>query len=138
LLVRPWISEVDQHAVAHELGDVTFVARDLASDRVLIAADDIPQVLRIQAFGKRRGAYEVDEHHRQLAALGLALRRQGGYRPIALPFVLLIGQGRDRREQNPAVSQQDTELAQILVGQVRKRAEIDAVLDKCLGIPAQP
>jgi hypothetical protein len=39
VLMRPRPAEIGEHTVAHELGNITFEARDLARDRVLVAAD---------------------------------------------------------------------------------------------------
>ena len=62
-------AEVGQHAVAHELGDVALEAGDLARDRVLVRAEDLAHLLRVEPGGERGRADEVDEHHRELPAL---------------------------------------------------------------------
>ena len=43
--MRPQIAEIDQHPVAHELGDKAVVARDDAGNGVLIGADLLAQFL---------------------------------------------------------------------------------------------
>ena len=75
VLVGPGEAEVGEHAVAHELGDVPLEAGDLARDRVLVGADDLAQVLGIEAGREGGRADEVDEHHRELPPLGLRSRR---------------------------------------------------------------
>ena len=71
VLVRPRPAEIGQHAVAHELGDVALEARDLARDRVLVGADELAHLLGVEPAGERGRADQVDEHHRELPALGL-------------------------------------------------------------------
>ncbi len=62
--------------------------------------------------------------------------RFGSWR-LTLPCALSILKGLDGGEQDPAVSQQDTQLFQIVLAQVRKSAEIDTVLHKRLGVLAK-
>ena len=76
VLVRPGPAEVGQHAVAHQLGHVPVDARDLTRDRVLVRPQDLAHVLRIEAARERGRADEVDEHHRELPALGPGGRRR--------------------------------------------------------------
>ena len=71
VLVRPRPAEVGQHAVAHELGDVALEPGDLAGDGVLVGADDLAHLLRVEPGRERGRADQVDEHDRELAALGL-------------------------------------------------------------------
>ena len=137
VFVRPRIAEIDQHAIAHELGHMALVARDLAGNGVLIAAHGVPQVFRVQALGQFRRADEVDEHDRHLAALGLALRRRLGGRWLIRPIRRTLAQRSDRREQDPAVAQQNAQLSEILLGQMRHGTEIDAVLSEGLGVSAE-
>ena len=44
--LRP--AEIGQHAVAHEFCDVTFVARNLAGDGLLVGANDVLHLLGIE------------------------------------------------------------------------------------------
>ena len=69
--MRPQIAEIDQHPVAHELGDKAVVARDDAGNSILIGADLLAQFLGVEPRRQRRRADEIAEHHRQLPpALG--------------------------------------------------------------------
>ena len=61
VLVRAGPAEVGQHAVTHQLGHVPVDARDLAGDRVLVGAQDLAHVLRIEAARERGRADQVDE-----------------------------------------------------------------------------
>ena len=89
VLVRPGPAEVGEHAVAHELRDVALEARDLARDRVLVGADELAHLLRVEAGRERGRADEVAEQDRQPPPLGLGGAGRG--RP------LLGGRGLDRR-----------------------------------------
>ncbi len=73
VLVRHRPAEIGQHAVAHELRDMALEARDLAGDGVLVGAQHRAHLLRVEPLGKRGRADQIDEHHGQLAALGLGL-----------------------------------------------------------------
>ncbi len=68
--LRIRVTEIDEHAVAHELGDVAVVAPDGVADRLLIAADHVAHVFGIELRRKPRRIREIAEHHRQMAALG--------------------------------------------------------------------
>ena len=57
-------AEMREHAIAQVLGDVAVVARHCADDRILVFADHVAQVFRIEPVRKRGRAYEVHEHDR--------------------------------------------------------------------------
>ena len=67
--MSPRIAEIRQHAVAHELRDKAVEPSDRPDARVLKPADDLPQVLRIEAGRERRRASHIAKHDRQVAAL---------------------------------------------------------------------
>ena len=75
IFVRLRISEIDERTVAHVLGDEPAEALDALRNALLIARDDLEQVLGIHARRKRRRTDEVREHHGDLTALGRILRR---------------------------------------------------------------
>jgi hypothetical protein len=56
VLMRLWVAEVHQHPIAHVLGDKAVEAGDRVSDATMIRADDLAQVLGVQACRKRRRA----------------------------------------------------------------------------------
>ena len=64
VLVRQRKAEMREHAIAQVLGDVAVVARHCADDRILVFADHVAQVFRIEPVRKRGRAYEVHEHDR--------------------------------------------------------------------------
>ena len=80
VLVRLRVAEIDQHAVAHVLGDKAVEAADRLGDAAVIGADHLAQVLGIEPRRERRRADEVAEHHRQLPALGRGSRTAVGSR----------------------------------------------------------
>ena len=75
VLLRPRVAEVGQDPVAHVLGDEAAEAFDPRGDAAVVGADQLAQVLGVEAGGERGRADQVDEHHRELAALGLCSRR---------------------------------------------------------------
>jgi hypothetical protein len=71
VLMRLGIAEIDQHAVAHIFGDKTAKAAHGVGDAAVVGADDVTQILGIEAGGQRRRTNQVAEHHRQLPPLSL-------------------------------------------------------------------
>jgi hypothetical protein len=74
VLMRPWPAEIDEHAVAHVFGDIAVPAMNDLGAATLIGADHLPHVLRVEPSRQRRRADQIDEHHAQLATLGLRSR----------------------------------------------------------------
>ena len=113
VFMRPRPAEIGEHAIAHELGDVALEARDLARHRVLIRADHLAHVFRIELRRQRGRADEVDEHHRQLTAFRNTNRLYGSSSAIlscSRNCRVLAEQGRsqqgaffDGREPRPRV-----------------------------------
>ena len=64
VLVRLRVAEIDQHAVAHVLGDEAAEAGDRLGDAAVIGADDLAQVLGVEPGGERRRADEIDRTSR--------------------------------------------------------------------------
>ena len=71
VLVSFGIAEVDQYSIAHVLGDKPGEARDRIGDAAVIGADNLSQILGIEALRQRRRADEIAEHHGQLPTLGV-------------------------------------------------------------------
>jgi hypothetical protein len=63
------IPEVHQNPVTHVLRYEAAEAAHDFGDAFLIGRDNLAQVFRVHAGGKRRGANQVREHHRNLTAL---------------------------------------------------------------------
>ncbi len=71
VLMRPRVAEIGQHTVAHELGDEALEACDHPGAGVLVGAQHLAHVFRIEARRQRRRADQIDEHHGEVAPLGL-------------------------------------------------------------------
>jgi hypothetical protein len=71
VLMRLGIAEIDQDSVAHILGDKTAKTADGVGNAAMIGADDLTQILRIEAGGQRRRPDLIAEHHGQLPPLCL-------------------------------------------------------------------
>jgi hypothetical protein len=85
--MRLGIAEINQHAVAHILGDKTAKAANGVGDAAVVGTDDLAQILGIEARRQRRRADQVAEHHRQLPPLRLG----GGVRRRRSRHVLRRG-----------------------------------------------
>src|SRR6516225_273279 len=87
--MRLRIAEIDEHTVAHILGDKAAKAGDDVGDAAMVGADDLAQILGIEARRQRRRTDQIAEHHRQLPPLGLhphpSLRRPRGRVRSGLP-----------------------------------------------------
>ncbi len=75
ILMRSRVTEINQHPIAHILGDKPGEAADRLGDGATVGADDLPQIFGVQPRGERGRADEVAEHHRQLAAFGIGESR---------------------------------------------------------------
>jgi hypothetical protein len=60
--MRLGIAEINQHAVAHILGNKAAKAGDGVGDAAMIGADDLAQILGIEAGGQRRRTDQIAEH----------------------------------------------------------------------------
>jgi hypothetical protein len=87
LLLRVRIAEINQDAIAHELGDIAVEAPDSFADPLLIGADHIAHVLGIEPRRELRRIRQVAEHHGQVASLsGWQVAIGGrGMQPFGLP-----------------------------------------------------
>ena len=89
----------------------------------MIGTDHLPQVFGIHTGSHRRGVDKIAEHDGELSALRRALRGLRHGRRLAAMLA-------DRALHLQPVSERDTELLQMLVGQLRQDIRIDAVLAK--------
>ena len=48
VFVRPGPTEIGEHAIAHEFGNITLVACNLRRHRTLVGTDDVAHFLRIE------------------------------------------------------------------------------------------
>ena len=123
--LRP--AEVGQHAVAHVLGDETAFLFDRPCDTGVEGADQLAQILWVEAGREGGRADQVREQHRELPPLGLARgherRGRGAGRCGTGP------QGGDPSEQPLAVADRgNADLLEVLGGQARQDPRIDVVV----------
>ena len=87
LLLRVRVAEINEDAIAHELGDVAIETPDSFAHRLLIGADHIAHVLGIEPRREVGRIRQVAEHHGQVAALGAWQVAIGGRgrRPLGEP-----------------------------------------------------
>ena len=102
VLVRLRVAEIDQHPVAHVLGDKAVEAGDRLGDRAVVGADDLAQVLGVEPRRERGRADQIAEHHRELPAFGVDLseRRRGqmSRSPLTEPRLGAPSPGRRSRQ----------------------------------------
>ena len=81
VLMRLRVTEIDQHPIAHVLGDKATDAGHRVGNATVVSADHLAQILGIEPHRQRRRADQIAEHDRELAALGRRsgdLTRSGG------------------------------------------------------------
>jgi len=71
VLMRLGIAEINQHAVAHILGDKPTKAADGLGDAAMVGADDLAQILGIEAHRQGCPTDQIAKHHGQLPSLCL-------------------------------------------------------------------
>jgi hypothetical protein len=129
VLMRPRITEIDQHPVAHIFRDKAVEAADRIADRTVVAADQLPQILRVMAGRQCRRADQITEHHRQLAAFGV-----GGSRCITeRRYHCGVGhQGAERGDRiqqlAPVADRCNADLFEIFRRQLRQHLPIDLIV----------
>ena len=126
------IAEIDQYAVAHILGDKPAVAFDDRRAAAMIGADDLPQVLGIELGRKGGRTDQVAEHQCELTAFSGVPGRRRDRSPRRLRCNRV--QFADRAQQLLAIAEDDAEFLQVLIREVAKDREIDAVFGKTPGI----
>jgi hypothetical protein len=108
--------------------------RDRCRSGVDISANQIAPLFGIELGGNAGRIHEIAEHHCDVAALAggfLSRRRCRGRRR---------GRGRggvefaDRAQQLAAIAENDAEIFEVLIGQVAKDGEVNAVFRKAQGI----
>ncbi len=128
VLMRLRVAEIDQHAVAHVLGDKTGEAGNRVGDAAMIGADYLAQILGIVAGRQRRRADQIAEHHGELTPLGIA--GSGGRHGRGLGDALrhAAAKGGDRGQQFATMTdRRDAEADQIVGGQLRQNLGVDIV-----------
>ena len=70
--MRP--AEISDDTIAEKIRDIAAVSDHGAAHRILVAADQLAQILRIEATRQFGRTDQIAEQHRQLAPLGVAAR----------------------------------------------------------------
>ena len=73
VLIRFRKSEVNERTIPHVASDEAVEPGHDAPDAFLVGDDDFPQIFRIEPQAEHGRADQIDEHHRQLPALGTEL-----------------------------------------------------------------
>jgi len=134
--VGPGIAKIDEHPIAHVFSNETIEPGDRFRDAFVISANYRTQIFGIEPCRECGRANEVGEHHSQLTALGVVWpgrlglhRRQGcryGNRNVA--------EIADRAQHFASIAEQDPQLLQILIGEIGKDAEVNAIFDETLRV----
>src|SRR5262245_54152503 len=92
------ISEIGEQAITHVSGDKAVVPTDRLGDALLVRAQNLAQVLRIEARRERSRVHNITEHNSDLPPLA------GRHRlPIRPPRAALTAQGGNRGKHLAAV-----------------------------------
>jgi hypothetical protein len=65
------VAKIDQQPIAEILGDMALVTLDDRGRGLLVGADYGAQVFGVELAGELRGADQITEQHRELAAFGI-------------------------------------------------------------------
>jgi hypothetical protein len=134
--MRMRVTEISQHAVSHVAGDDSPVECDDLLDAGVVGPYHPPQVLGIEPDCEFRRADQIAAQDRQLPPLGIRPRhRLGG------PRLKLCGNGPlhagDRAQHLATMSEEDAEILEILLRQIRNDREVNGILGKALGVLTQ-
>ena len=142
ILVAPRPAEIDEHAVAHELGDVALEACNLLGDGILVCGDYLARILRVEPGNKRGRIDKVTEHHSQLPALGARRSRRGRRSGrCCIPSSSLRGQdqsGSGRKKPPPMPYGGHADRHEIVRSQMRQNLHINVVVAESLLVLSEP
>jgi hypothetical protein len=117
VLVCSRVAEINQHSVAHILGDKPIEASDDVGDGAVVGGDNLAQILGIEPRRQLGRPDQIAEHHGQLPAFGLhphlsLPRRRGRVKEAAGIRRHIAGEGGNRVKQPaPVTDGGDTQLA---------------------------
>jgi hypothetical protein len=135
VLMRPGITKIGQHTIAHVLGNETAGRGNYICANPVIGADDLPQVFRIQPPRKGSRADEIAKQDGELAPVRvIAWHGRGRDWRYCNGAVVKLG---NRAQDFAAMPKQDAKILEILVRQIAKDRAIDTVLLKELDILGQ-
>ena len=113
ILVRAGIAEIGEYAVADKPGDAAVVIGNDPRAGGPIGADHLPHVLGIKASRELSRAYQIAEHHGEVASLGITPVNLLGDQLWPVEFG-------DRAQHLAAMAEQDSESIEVLVRQFGK------------------
>src|SRR5262249_36644726 len=132
------IAKVHEDAIPDISGDEPAEVAHSLGHAFLIGRDDLSQVLRVHAGGKRGRTDKVHEHHRDLAALGLVPWARFGPRRKLGRGGGLSGKLGNRPDKSPTIAEaHDANPWDISVREAPKDLKIDPVLGKAVRILGQ-
>src|SRR5712691_4467145 len=79
VLMRLGITTVHQQPIPEILDNMAVKPLNDYGSGLLVGADDLPQIFRVELAGKGRRVHEVTEHHCELAPFGVWGLRRGGW-----------------------------------------------------------
>jgi hypothetical protein len=129
--VRLGIPEINEHPVAHVLGYEAVEPSDRLRDALVIRADYRTQILWVELGRERGRADEVGEHHGQLAPLCVILSSRLGWHGSR---GCRCGKLLDSSKHYPPMSEQHTDVFEVLIGQMAECCKTNAVFSKTLGV----
>ena len=137
VLVSLRIAEINQHPVPHVLRYEPAEALHGLGDALLVGRNDLAEVFRVHAGRECRRADQVAEHHRYLAALGGVLRLR-----LDHGVDLHCGRGSaskltDCAQNLAAITKDNADVFQVLIGQVAKDRKINAIFGKTIRVLGQ-
>jgi len=140
------ITEIREHPVAEELGDLSAERLNRAACMIVICPQRVADLFSVELLGHPGGLDQVAEHHREVPPFHVAfagrwlgrsifiderialrrdIRRSHG---IAWWFGRALGQAiANRSQQTLAIPQGDANRGQVLFCQLCKNIEVDAV-----------
>ena len=133
VLLSPRPAEVYQDAVAQVVRDIAAKADDNLGHGIVIASQQLAQILRVVLAGQLGRANEIAEQHGQLPAFRLArgiAALRGGFGGGLRSFPGQLG---NRAQEPAAEAERQPQLFQIPVGKLGQDIEVDVVSGEDLG-----
>jgi len=129
------IAEIHKHAVAHIFCHEPVEAAHGFGDAFLISRNDFSQIFGVHAGGECCRSNKVGKQHGYLPALGGVLRpRLGHGGMLSCDRDITTGKLSDRAQHLPAITENDTEVLQVLIRQVAKDRDINTVLGETVRV----
>jgi len=126
ILMGAGIAEIDARAVPRPLGDVAVEAGYRGRDGTLKCPEQVTHVFRIELRRQCGRIDEIAEHHRQLTPIGRVLRLRL-FRRLDRCFA---GKLADRAQQLQPVPERNTQVFEVLIGQLRQNVGVNLAFTK--------